>query len=69
MGPVFWLILLTADGNMHVGNFSSLKACQEAAEKTVSYEQPLPNGPFQWITGHGTFACVQASDTGTSPPR
>jgi len=49
MAPVYWLVLSLQAGLMHVGNFSTLEACQAAAKAAWSSATVV------------TFTCVQAS--------
>ena len=47
--PTWWLVLLAVGGNgqaqppMHVGNFSSLASCQQAANSAAPVDT-VPNG-------------------------
>ena len=62
---IFWLILLTHAGQtIHVGNFTTVEACQKAAEQSILVN---PNKPPSTPVGRW-FICVQANDSGTKPP-
>jgi hypothetical protein len=60
----YWLVLIhfvTAGPNaaiLHVGNFRSMQSCRQDAAKSA------------WYDGSGTYnyVCVQANESGTSPP-
>ena len=67
---VIWLVLVVAGPNsynsspvmMHVGNYSSLSACQTAAKSATYPVRPLANN------AQPTFMCIQANDAGSKPP-
>jgi hypothetical protein len=61
MSPVFWLILVVgSSGALHVGNFSSLVACQQAGLASMYYGQPNGTFPGGWLIGKINFICVQS---------
>jgi hypothetical protein len=67
---VWWLVLVTVGGGgpnvpmIHVGTFSSLANCQAAANGAA----PVDTVPGGKVTGF-VFTCVQANDSGSSPPQ
>jgi hypothetical protein len=68
MTQVFWLVLVfsqtsgssISSNTMHVGNFTSLAACEAAAQNAW-------NTPWTVLGTSLNFVCVQAND-GTNPP-
>ncbi len=73
----FWLVLIALNGSgsnstpalMHVGNYSSVADCDKAAKATTN----APVGPITALPSLGPtigvwFMCVQASESGTTPP-
>ena len=62
----FWLILWFIGSNtpLHVGNFRSLETCETAAKHAVFIPGPHHNNLPQ---AHN-LVCIQASESGTTPP-
>lgn len=60
----FWLVLLLAGGSapLHVGNYTSLAACETAAREAALFNP----GPGARVPHN--FICVQANESGTKPP-
>ena len=66
---VIWLVLAIASPNasntapamMHIGNYSTIKACETAA-KEATYPGPLANN------AQPTFVCVRANDGSQRAP-
>jgi hypothetical protein len=64
---IFWLVLTIYSSGpttaLHVGNFSTMAACQAAGRTSGSVFNGTGNG------NQGSyFLCVQANDAGTKPP-
>lgn len=58
---VVWLVLMTATGALHVGNFPDMQTCLAAA--SLSQGRVMAGQPQQ-----GEMVCVQASVTDGPPP-
>ena len=62
---VYWLLLIIYGASVpvvHVGNFKSYDSCLSAARGGQTYN------PGNVIT-HPIFMCIQANESGTSPPQ
>ena len=71
MQPTFWLMMIASVSGspgaspavVHVGNFSELRLCQEAAGIAARAMTGTPSA-----AGNANFLCVPTNDTRTSPP-
>jgi len=67
-----WLVLMVLSGDgsdvemMHVGNFSSFQDCENIAKTSTTPVQPQQKGGIK--TPFVTMMCIQANQTGTTPP-
>lgn len=70
MQPVFWLVMIaTVVGSpggptvVHVGNFSEMRFCQEAAATAARLVTGTPSA-----AGGANFVCIPTNDVRTNPP-
>jgi hypothetical protein len=69
---VFWLIINTGTGLLHVGTFSTVDLCKAAGSNSWGLFVHQGTGAPGWFQGENlnnlAWYCVAANDSATKPP-